>query len=70
MEKFEPCKKCDSKNIEYNFWGMPAEEAIKDLESIGYTVNLKGCVPPLVGEEVFLYVCQDCGFGYGDIDGD
>ena len=47
MQKLKACEKCNSKNIEYNLWGMPSEEGMKELEKIGYTVNIRGCIPPL-----------------------
>ena len=68
MQKLEACKKCNSKNIKYNLWGMPSKDGIAELRKIGYTVNIRGCVLPLVDEKVFTFVCQNYGFGYGDID--
>ena len=32
MQKLKACEKCNSKNIEYNLWGMPSEEGMKELE--------------------------------------
>ena len=47
-----------------NIWGYPDLEEVKKLKSLGYEVNLKGCLLPDVGEE-FLYECKDCGNKFG-----
>ena len=58
------CTKCSSSNIIMNIWGYPDLEEVKKLKSLGYEVNLKGCLLPDVGEE-FLYECKDCGNKFG-----
>ena len=66
MSSNPKCKKCSSKSLIYNLWGMPDEEVIKELKSDGFQVEIHGCVPPLADQECFLFECKKCGYKYGD----
>ena len=51
-----------------SIWGMPNMDVIQELELEGHTVNIEGCVPPFVGEEVFPFKCKKCGHKFGDFE--
>ena len=58
------CPSCEHSFLIINLWGFPVEEEIITLESAGHTANVKGCVPPEVGEEAFQFECQSCGYKF------
>ena len=54
------CSKCHKSNISYKFYGMPAVDALKELESFGVAVEIMGCVQPLANTKTYLFQCKDC----------
>ena len=54
------CSKCHKSNISYKLYGMPAVNALRELESFGVNVEIMGCVPPLANTKTYLFQCKDC----------
>ena len=54
------CSKCHKSNISYKLYGMPAVNALRELESFGVDVEIMGCVPPLANTKTYLFQCKDC----------
>ena len=64
------CPECKHASLVINLWGFPDEHEVMKLESEGHIVKLKGCVPPLAGEEAFECECRSCGHKFGEYDDD
>jgi len=54
------CSKCHKSNILYKLYGMPAVNALRELESFGVDVEIMGCVPPYADEKTYLFQCKNC----------
>ena len=54
------CSKCHKSNISYKLYGMPAVDALKELESFGVNVEIMGCVPPYADVKTYLFQCKNC----------
>ncbi len=54
------CSKCYKSNISYKLYGMPAVNALRELESFGVNVEIMGCVPPLANTKTYLFQCKNC----------
>ena len=62
------CSKCNKSNISYKLYGMPAVDALKELESFGVNVEIMGCVPPYADVKTYLFQCKNCNHKWFDFE--
>lgn len=54
------CSKCNKSDVSFKFYGMPAVNALRELESFGVNVEIMGCAPPYAGMKTYLFQCKNC----------